>query len=75
MGKTKRSKNSGKCLQKLFSNNLEKLNRYKSEKKDAISFLKDSFHGNFPPINKIPITEAKIKGIISSLKPKKLSRL
>jgi len=43
--------------------------------KDAISFLKDSFPGNFPTINMIPITEAEIKGIISSLKPKKLLSL
>jgi len=53
----------------------EKLNRYKSEKKDAILFLKDTFPGNFPNINIIPVTEAEIKGIISSLKPKKLLRL
>jgi len=51
----------------------EKLNRYKSEKKDAISFLKDSFPGNFPTINIIPVTEAEIKVIISSLKTKSSS--
>jgi len=38
--------------------------------KDAISFSKDSFPGNFPTTNMIPVTEAEIKGIISSLKPK-----
>ena len=51
----------------------EKLNRYKSEKKDSISFLKDSFPGNFPTINIIPIIEAEIKDIISSGKPKNSS--
>ena len=37
---------------------------------DAISFLKDSFPKIFPNLNIIPITEAEIKSIISSLKPK-----
>ena len=36
-------------------------------------FLKDSFPGNFPTIDIIPITEAEIKSIISSLKPKNSS--
>jgi hypothetical protein len=57
-----------------FLTNSEKLNRYKSEKRDAASFLKDSFPGNFPTINIIPITEADIKSIISPLKPKNSSR-
>ena len=57
-----------------FLTNSEKLNRYKSEKRDATSFLKDSFPGNFPTINIIPITEADIKSIISPLKPKNSSR-
>jgi len=51
-----------------FLTTSEKLNRYKPEKRDAISFLKDSFPGNFPTINNFPITEAEIKDIISSLK-------
>jgi hypothetical protein len=41
------------------------------EKTDAISFLKDAFPGNFPSTKIIPITEAEIKSIIHSLKPKK----
>jgi len=51
----------------------EKLNIHKFEEGDAISFLKDSFPRNFPNINIIPITEAEIKSIISSLKPKNSS--
>jgi hypothetical protein len=50
----------------------EKLNIHKFEG-DAISFLKDPFPRNFPNINIIPITEAEIKSIISSLKPKNSS--
>jgi hypothetical protein len=53
----------------------EKLDFHKSEKGDATSFFKDSFPRNFPNLNIIPITEAEIKSIISSLKPKKLFRL
>ena len=48
----------------------EKLNIHKFENRDAFSFLKDSLHGYFTNINIIPITEAEIKSIISSLKPK-----
>ena len=43
---------------------------HKFDKGDAVSFLKDSFPRNFPNINTIQITEAEIKSIISSLKPK-----
>jgi hypothetical protein len=32
--------------------------------------LKDSFPGSFPTINIIPITEAEIKSVITSVKPK-----
>ena len=53
----------------------EKLNIHKFEEGDAISFLKDSFPRNFPNINIIPITEAELKCILSSLKPKKFFRL
>jgi len=53
-----------------FLTTSEKLNGYRSEKRDAILFLKDSFPGNVPTVNMIPITEAEIKSIISSLKPK-----
>jgi hypothetical protein len=49
----------------------EKLNIQKFEKGAAISFLKDSFPGNFPSIKIIRITEAEIQSIIRSLKPKK----
>jgi hypothetical protein len=52
---------------------LEKLNIHKFEEGDAISFLKDSFPRYFPTINIIPITEAEIKSITSSLKPKNSS--
>jgi hypothetical protein len=53
----------------------EKLNVRKFEEGDAISFLKDSFPRNFPNANIIPISEAEVKSIISSLKSKKLFRL
>ena len=56
-----------------FLTTSEKFNRQKSEKKDAVSFLKDSFPGNFPTINIIPITEAEIKAIIRFLKPENSS--
>jgi hypothetical protein len=49
----------------------EKLNIQQVEKGDAVSFLEDSFPGNFPSMKTIPITEAEIKSIIHSLKPKK----
>jgi hypothetical protein len=53
----------------------EKLNVQKFQKANVISFLKDSFPGNFPSIKIIPITEAEIKSIIRSLKPEKLLSL
>jgi len=49
----------------------EKLNIPQIQKGDAISVLKGSFCGNFPSIKLIPITEAEIKSIIHSVKPKK----
>jgi len=70
MGKLKDQKTVANAFNNFSLTTSEKLIRYKSEKRDAISFLKDSFPGNFPTINIIPITEAEIKGIISSLKPK-----
>jgi len=36
------------AFNKFFITTSEKLNRYKSEKRDALSFLKDSFPGKFP---------------------------
>jgi hypothetical protein len=48
----------------------EKLNVQKFQKRGATSFLKHSFPGNFPSIKITPITEAEIKSIICSLKPK-----
>jgi hypothetical protein len=62
-----------KPLITFFLTTSENLHRYKSVKRDAISFLRDSFPGNFPTINIIPITEAETKSIISSLKPKNTS--
>jgi hypothetical protein len=50
----------------------EKVNIHKFEEGGAIWFLKDSFPRNSPNINIIPITEAEIKSIIISLKPKTL---
>ena len=74
MGKLKdKKKTVANAFNNFFLTNSEKWNRYKSEKRDAISFLKDSFPGNFPTINIIPITEAEIKVIINSLKPKSSS--
>jgi len=61
---------SGEMLKRSNQTTSKKLNRYKSEKKIVISFLKDSFPRNFPIINIILIAEAEIRGIISSLKPK-----
>ena len=49
----------------------EKLNIQHIEKGDAISILTDSLPGIFPSIKVIPITEAEVKNIIHSLKPKK----
>jgi hypothetical protein len=60
-------------LNKFFLTTSEKLNVHKFEGGDAILFLKDSFPRNFPNINIIPITEAEIKCMTCSLKPKKTS--
>jgi len=68
MGKLTYKKTVANAFNNFFLTS-EKLNRYKFEKTDAILYLKDSFLGNFPTINIIPITEAVIKGITSSLKP------
>jgi len=48
----------------------EKLNIQQIQKRDAISILKDSFPGNFPSKKIIPITDAEMKSIIHSFKPK-----
>jgi hypothetical protein len=37
----------------------KKLNIQQAEKGDAVSFLADSFPGNFPSMKTIPITEAE----------------
>jgi hypothetical protein len=50
-----------------------KLNIQQVEKGNSVSFLEDSFSGNFPSMKTIPITEAEIKSVIHSLKPKKSS--
>ena len=73
MGKLKDQKTVANAFNNLFLTTSEKLNWYESEKRDAISFLNDSFPGNVPTINIIPITKAEIKGIISSPKPKNSS--
>ena len=57
----------------LFLSATEKLNIQKSNKGDAISFLKDSFPRNVPSIELMPITAAETKRIISSVKPKNSS--
>jgi len=76
MGKLKDQKTVANVFNNFFLTTSEKLNRYKSEKKDTTLFLKDSFPGNFPTINIIPITEAEIKSIYNKLsQTKKLLRL
>jgi len=70
IGKLKVPTTVANTFNNIFLTNSEKLNVHKFENGDAISFLKDPFPGNFPNINIIPITEAEIKVIISSLKPK-----
>ena len=49
----------------LFITITQKLNIQLTETGNAI----DSFPGNFPSIEIIPITEAEIKGVIHYLKP------
>jgi hypothetical protein len=68
--KLKDPKGMASAFNSFFLTITEKLNVQKFEKGDVISFLKDSFPGNFPSIRIIPITEAEIKSIIHSLKPK-----
>ena len=57
----------------VFTTITEKLNIQQIVKWDTISILRDSLPGNFPSIDIIPITEAKIQSIIHSQKPKKSS--
>jgi hypothetical protein len=64
-------KNVANAFNTFFLTITEKLNIQQVEKEDAVSFLEDSFPGNFPSIKTIPITEAEIKSIIHSLKQKK----
>jgi hypothetical protein len=49
----------------------DKLNIQQIQQGDAISILKDSFPRNIPSIKIIPTTDAEIKSIIHSSKPKK----
>jgi Notch-like protein len=56
-----------------FTTVTEKINIQLIEKRYALWILKDSFPGKFFSIKIIPITKAKIKSIIHSLKPKKSS--
>jgi hypothetical protein len=51
-----------------FLTTAESSNLHQVGKEDAISFIKDSFPGNFPGIKIIPTTEAEIKSITHSLK-------
>jgi hypothetical protein len=60
----------GNAFNNFFLKVTEKLNVQKLEIRDAISFLQDSFSGNFLSIQIILITDAEIKRIIRSLKPK-----
>jgi hypothetical protein len=59
--KLKDPKSMANAFNNFFLTVTEKLNVQKFEKGSAISFLKDSFPGNFPSIKIIPITEAEIK--------------
>jgi len=59
-----------------FFNSLREIKQIQVRRRDAISLLMDSFPGNLPTINIIPIIEAEINSIISALKQKeKLFRL
>jgi hypothetical protein len=71
--KLKEPKSMANAFNNYFLTVAEKLNVQKFEKGDAISLLKESFPGIFPSIKIIPITEAEIKSIIRSLKPKNSS--
>jgi len=62
------SNKCGQCLQKSLLLQLLKI-----EKRGAISILKDSLPGNFQSIKMILITEAEIKSITNSIKPRKSS--
>jgi hypothetical protein len=68
--KLKDPKSMASAFNNFFLTVTEKLNIQKFEKGDIISFLKGALPGNFPSIRIIPITEAEIKSIIHSLKPK-----
>jgi hypothetical protein len=71
--KSKDSKNKPKAFNNFFITITEKLNIQKIDRTDATSIIEDSFPGILSNIKIIPITEAKIKGIIHSLKPKESS--
>jgi hypothetical protein len=66
-------KNVANAFNTFFLTITEQLNIQQVENGDAVLFLEDSFPGNFPSMKRIPITEAEIKSIIHSLKPKKSS--
>jgi hypothetical protein len=71
--KLKDPTNVASAFSNFFITITEKLHIQQLEKGDAISVLRDPFPGNCPSIKKIPITEAQLKSIIHSLKPKKSS--
>jgi len=68
--KLKDPKNVANGFNNFFITVTKKLNIQQLEKHNAISNLKDLFPGNCPRIKIIPITEAEIKSIIHTLKPK-----
>jgi hypothetical protein len=70
IGTTKDQITVANTFNNIFLTTSEKLNLHKFEEGDAISFLNDSVPRNFPNINIIPISEAEIKSVISSLKQK-----
>jgi hypothetical protein len=58
--KLKDPTNVANCFNNSFITITEKFNIQQIEKGDVVSILKDSFPGNFPSINIIPITEAEV---------------
>jgi hypothetical protein len=69
--KLKDPRNVANAFSNFFITIAEKLNIQQVEKGDAISILKGLFPGDCPSIKTISVTEAEIRSIIHSLKPKK----
>jgi len=72
MAKLKDKKTVANAFSNFFLTTSEKLNRYKSEKKGCYFVFKRFISWKLS-INIIPITEAEIKGTVSSLTPKNSS--